>query len=142
MDILDPVKTTTEIASQLGVLDAVKKKLASQPDVAASKLAGALEELQKTILAFEAEVVPFLAIILEPGPDYRRDVGFLYARWKEAPPGPRRVRRVDTAARSAISTTNISIHGSSGSPSWTIRRKRRWSNYSMNCGTLTTPWSA
>lgn len=31
------------------------------------------------MLAIETELVPFLAINLEPGPDYRRDLAFLYA---------------------------------------------------------------
>jgi hypothetical protein len=78
--LLKTTKEFEEIASELGILDAVKKKLASQPDIAASKLASALEELQKTILAFEAEVVPFLAIILQPAsPEYRRDLALLYS---------------------------------------------------------------
>lgn len=99
-DMVDPTTlfeastALAETVSKLGILEAVKKKLASQPDVAATKLAGALAELQKTFLAFDAEVVPYLAIYLERGEErqdltetvryelkrqYRKDVNLLYS---------------------------------------------------------------
>lgn len=68
-----------DVVGKLGVLDAVKAKLAQQPDLAATKLAAALAEIEKTILAFESEVTAFLAINLSPGPDYRKDMSILYS---------------------------------------------------------------
>lgn len=92
--LLETSKAFSESLSKLGILEALKKKLVSQPDVAATKLAGALAELEKTILAFDEVVVPYLAIYLERGEDrqdlteadrrglkqqYRQDLKLLYS---------------------------------------------------------------
>jgi hypothetical protein len=52
--------------------------------MAATKLAAVLEELQKTFLAYESEVVRFLAITLEPGPKLREDRAALYSLESQA----------------------------------------------------------
>jgi ferritin-like metal-binding protein YciE len=76
--VLDAATKLGGIVTSLGMLDSIKKKLVKQPDAAAAKLAAVLEELQKTLLTFESEVVPFLSINLGPGPDFRADLATLY----------------------------------------------------------------
>ena len=76
--VIESAKVLGDVAGKIGLLEAVKAKLVRQPDVAATKLVAVLEELEKSFLAFEAEVVPFLSITLAPGPDYRADVARLY----------------------------------------------------------------
>ena len=77
--LMDGTAKLAEMVGKIGVLDIVKKKLARQPDVAAAKLAAVLEELQKTVMLFEVEVVPLLAMSLSPGPELRRDMATLYS---------------------------------------------------------------
>ncbi|AIS46909.1 hypothetical protein DR61_1373 [Burkholderia pseudomallei] len=52
--LLETSKAFSESLSKLDILEALKKKLVSQPNVAATKLSGALAELVKSILAFDA----------------------------------------------------------------------------------------
>lgn len=77
--LMESATKLTDVTAKLGVIEGIKKKLVKQPDVAAMKLAAVLEELQKTLLAFETEVIRFLSITLGPGPDLRSDRSALYA---------------------------------------------------------------
>ncbi len=60
-------KDLVDISDKLGIIQAVKSKLVSQPDPAASHLLAALEEILKIYLAFESELTKYLALTLEPG---------------------------------------------------------------------------
>lgn len=77
--LVETADKLTQLVERIGIIDQVKQKLTKQPDIASSKMAVVLEELMKVFLAFEAEVVSFLAITLEPGPDFKHDRGALYA---------------------------------------------------------------
>lgn len=59
-------KDLVDISDKLGIIQAVKSKLVSQPDPAASNLLAALEEISKIYLAFESELTNYLALTLEP----------------------------------------------------------------------------
>lgn len=59
-------KDLVDISDKLGIIQAVKSKLVSQPDPAASHLLAALEEILKIYLAFESELTKYLALTLEP----------------------------------------------------------------------------
>ena len=78
-DLLNLATWLTDVVQEMGVLQSVKGALLKQPDVAATKLVAVLEELQKTFLSFDAEVVQFLAITLEPGLESRADRKILYS---------------------------------------------------------------
>jgi hypothetical protein len=67
------------LAKDLGLIETLKQKLMKQPDAAADHLAAVLEELQKSLVAFEHEVTNYLAIALDPGPDLRADLTVLYS---------------------------------------------------------------
>lgn len=74
---LDAAQKLAEISKSLGLIDALKQKLVRRPDGAADALAAVMEELQKSLLTFDAEVTNFLAVSLEPGADLRADVATL-----------------------------------------------------------------
>ena len=57
--ILDVGRKLSKLTEELGLLDAIKRKLMKQPDRAAAKLTTVLEELLKSLLVFESEVVRF-----------------------------------------------------------------------------------
>ena len=76
--VLESAKGITDLADKLGLISTVKQKLLKNPDAAAAKLSSVLDEILKSFLAFETEVVKFLAITLEPGADLRRDRATLY----------------------------------------------------------------
>jgi hypothetical protein len=61
-----PVKDLVDVSDKLGVIQAVKSKLISQPDPAAAKLLAVLSEISKIYLAFEDELTRYLALTLEP----------------------------------------------------------------------------
>jgi hypothetical protein len=61
-----PVKDLVDVSDKLGLIQAVKSKLISQPDPAAAKLLAVLSEILKIYLAFEEELTRYLALTLEP----------------------------------------------------------------------------
>ena len=63
VSILDVGRKLSLLTKELGLLDAIKRKLMKQPDRAAAKLTTVLQELLKSLLVFESEVVKFLSII-------------------------------------------------------------------------------
>jgi hypothetical protein len=69
----------TQISQQLGLIEAIKQKLVKQPDDASGKLVAVLEELQKSYIAFDGELVRFFAVTLDPGPELRNDMQTLYS---------------------------------------------------------------
>ena len=77
--ILDVGRKLSKLTEELGLLDAIKRKLMKQPDRAAAKLTTVLEELLKSLLVFESEVVRFLSITLDCGPEVGNDRAILHA---------------------------------------------------------------
>lgn len=77
--ILDVGRKLSKLTEELGLLDAIKRKLMKQPDRAAAKLTTVLEELLKSLLVFESEVVRFLSITLDYGPEVGNDRAILHA---------------------------------------------------------------
>lgn len=59
------IKDLIDISDKLGIIQAVKSKLISQPDPAAAHLVAALEEVSKIYYSFESELTKFLALTLE-----------------------------------------------------------------------------
>lgn len=55
-----------ELADRLGVIERVKNALMDQPDEAAAKLADVLDELAKTVLALDDEIVRYLSLQFLP----------------------------------------------------------------------------
>jgi hypothetical protein len=76
--LLESAKGISDLADKLGLIATVKQKLLKNPDAAAAKLSSVLDEIMKSFLAFETEVVEFLAIALEPGAELRGDRATLY----------------------------------------------------------------
>jgi len=60
--VLDITRKLSLLTTELGVLDRIKNKLINEPDVAATHLATVLQELLKSLLLFESEVVRFLSL--------------------------------------------------------------------------------
>ena len=60
--VLDITRKLSLLTKELGVLDSIKNKLIKKPDLAATHLATVLEELLKSLLLFESEVVRFLSL--------------------------------------------------------------------------------
>ena len=77
--ILDVGRKLSKLTEELGLLDVIKCKLMKQPDRAAAKLTTVLEELLKSLLVFESEVVRFLSITLDGGPEVGNDRAILHA---------------------------------------------------------------
>jgi multidrug efflux pump subunit AcrA (membrane-fusion protein) len=58
-----------EIADRLGILQAVKQRLVSQPDPAAAKLDTVLDEIHKIYLVLDTEITSYLSLWLDPSSD-------------------------------------------------------------------------
>jgi hypothetical protein len=58
-----------DIADRLGILQAVKRRLVSQPDPAAAKLNTALDEIHKIYLVLDGEITSYLSLWLDPSSD-------------------------------------------------------------------------
>lgn len=65
----------TDVADRLGILQAVKRRLISQPDPAAEKLETVLDEIQKIYNALEGEILRYLGLLLDKESDrYQQDL--------------------------------------------------------------------
>ncbi len=77
--ILDVGRKLSLLTEELGLLDAIKRKLMKQPDRAAAKLTTVLQELLKSLLLFESEVVKFLSISLDVSSEIGNDRAILHS---------------------------------------------------------------
>ena len=63
--VLDVARKLRLLTEELGLLDEIKRNLTKRPDQAATKLAMVLEELLKSLLLLESEIVNFLSLSLD-----------------------------------------------------------------------------
>lgn len=77
--ILDVGRKLSLLTEELGLLRAIKGKLMRQPDRAAAKLTTVIQELLKSLLVFESEVVKFLSLSLDVASEIENNRAVLHS---------------------------------------------------------------